>query len=55
MVDDNRAANWEQEAREVLIQCFDTDNRAYRLAGMVLALLDDRQALLKYISRSHGN
>ena len=55
MVDDARAANWEQEAREVLIQCFDTDNRACRLAGMILVLIHDRDALLRHISRSQSN
>ena len=55
MVDDAKAGNWEREARDLLVQPFDTDNRAYRLAGMILALLHEREALLKYISRSQAN
>ena len=42
MVDDAKAESWEQEAREAIVQLLDTDNRAFRLAGMVLALLHDR-------------
>jgi hypothetical protein len=55
MIDDDKAGNWEREARDALIQSFDIDNRAYRLAGMILALLHEREALLKYISRSQSN
>jgi hypothetical protein len=55
MVNDSKAEAWEREVREILVQVFDTDNRACRLAGMVLALLYDREDLLRHISRSQGN
>jgi hypothetical protein len=55
MLDDTKAANWKREAQEVILQAFDTDNRAYRLAGIILALIRDREDLLHYISRSQAN
>jgi len=55
MIDDTKAERWECEAREILVQAFDTDDRSCRLAGMVLALLHDREGLLKRISSSQGN
>jgi hypothetical protein len=55
MVDDAKTETWEREAREVLVQSLDTDNRACRLAGIVLALLHDGEDLLRYISRSQGD
>jgi len=55
MVDDAKAEKWKREAQEAMAQTFDTDNRAYRLAGIVLALIRDREDLLHYISRSQSN
>ena len=55
MVDDAKTESWRREAQEVMVQTFDSDNRAYRLAGIVLALIRDRNDLLQYISRSQAN
>ena len=52
MVDDDKTENWKREAEDAMVQTFDTDNRAYRLAGIVLALIRDREDLLRYINRS---
>ena len=54
MLDDIKAQRWEREAQEMSVQFFDPDDRACRLPGIALVLLDDRHALLKYISRSQA-
>ena len=55
MVDDARAQEWDREARDALARFYGTDQLAGHLAGIVLALLRDRQDLLNHCSRSQGD
>lgn len=46
MVDDQRAQTWEREARAAHAHYYGTDNPVAHFAGIVLALLQDREDLL---------
>ena len=48
MVDDNRAKAWEREARNAHTRYYGTSDPAGHLAGIVLALLRDREDLLAH-------
>ena len=46
---------WEREARDAHARFYGTEELAGHLAAIVLALLRDRQDLLRHCSRSQGN
>jgi hypothetical protein len=48
VVDDARAAQWEQDARTALARFYGTGAPVAHMAAVVLALLRDRQDLLRY-------
>jgi len=48
MVDDQRAQAWEHEARAAHAHYYCTDNPVAHFAGIVLALLQDREDLLAH-------
>lgn len=51
MVDDARAQKWEQDARNTLARSYGTGEPAAHLASVVLALLSDRDSLIRYAER----
>lgn len=55
MVDDRRAQQWDREARDALARFYGTDDPAGHLAVVVLALLRDRQDLLRHCRPSAGD
>jgi len=55
MLSEERASAWEREAKAALAQYFGTTEKAGDLAAIVLALLEEREALLRYVDRSRGN
>jgi hypothetical protein len=52
MVDDARAQTWEREARSAIARWYGTQEPAGNLACVVLALLHEREDLLRFIERS---
>jgi hypothetical protein len=55
MVDNARATEWEREARSALAQFYGTSDKTGNLAAIVLALLEEREALLRYVERSQAS
>lgn len=52
MVGDARAQTWEREARNAIARWYGTNEPAGNFACVVLALLYEREDLLRYIERS---
>jgi hypothetical protein len=55
VVDDDRAAQWEQDARTLLARFYGTGTPVAHMAAVVLALLRDREDLLHYAERIAGS
>lgn len=55
MVDEARAREWEQEARCAHSRYYGTHELAGHLAGIVLALLRDRDDLLRHLEKDSAS